>query len=174
MEILAQGKYFRMVVTDGWEHLQHMGFEGVVLLVPITNDGRLVLVEQHRVPVATSVIELPAGLVGDDEDKQGEDMETAARRELLEETGYEAEIVERVTEAYPSAGSANWSMHVYVCSKLQKTGPGGGDASEEISVHEVHLGEVHHWLDRQRQAGKAIDLKVYAGLYFAERAMRRT
>jgi ADP-ribose pyrophosphatase len=173
-QILAEGQYFRMVVTRGWEHLQHKGFEGVVLLVPITNDGRLVLVEQHRVPIGTSVIELPAGLVGDVDDNRGETMDMAARRELIEETGYDAEAIEEVTEAYPSAGAANWSMHVYVCSKLKQVGPGGGDATEDITVHEVHLGEVHTWLDRQRQAGKAIDLKVYAGLYFAERAMRRT
>lgn len=171
--ILAEGQYFRMVVDGGWEHLQHKGFDGVVLLVPITRDGKLVLVEQHRVPAGGAVVELPAGLVGDDADKAGEDMETAARRELLEETGYEAGQVELVTEAWPSAGSANWSMHVYVCTKLAKVGPGGGDASEDITVREVHLGEVHHWLDRQREAGKAIDLKVYAGLYFAERALRR-
>ncbi len=172
-EILAEGRYFRMVVDGGWEHLQHTGFDGVVLLVPITHDGKLVLVEQHRVPAGRSVIELPAGLVGDDDEKAGEALEIAARRELIEETGFDAERIELVTEAWPSAGSANWSMHVYVCTKLTRVGPGGGDETEEITVREVHLGEVHHWLDRQREAGKAIDLKVYAGLYFAERAMRR-
>ena len=49
---------------------------------------------------------------------------------------------------------------------LTRVGDGGGDASENIVVHEVPLADVEEWLEGQRRAGKGVDLKIWAGMYF--------
>ena len=62
----------------------------MVAIIAVTDEDKLLLVEQHRPPVNQTVLELPAGLVGDLSDHPMEDLEQAAQRELLEETGYRA------------------------------------------------------------------------------------
>ena len=76
-----KGRYLGIRETDGWEFATRTNASAVVILVPVTDDDELVLVEQYRVPVQCSVIELPAGLVGDQDDPD-ESLMTAARREL--------------------------------------------------------------------------------------------
>ena len=113
------------------------------------------------------VIELPAGLAGDAPGQAGEDLAQAARRELYEECGYEAGQLELLTEGPPSAGLSSEYISLFKATGLRQTGPGGGDASEAITVHKVPLAEVHAWLEARRGEGLMIDPKVYAGLYFA-------
>ncbi len=88
IEVLAEGKYLRFLSEGGWEYVIRPHSTGVVVIVAVTPARELILVEQHRVAVHASVIELPAGLVGDTSALRGEPLETAARRELIEETGY--------------------------------------------------------------------------------------
>jgi ADP-ribose pyrophosphatase len=142
---------------------------GIVAIVAVTDDGKLLLVEQYRPPVAKSVIELPAGLAGDEAGHEQEDLSAAARRELLEETGYEADEMEFLTEGTPSAGIADEIITLFRASGLKKTGKGEGDGSEQITLHEVAVNEVISWLEQKRQAGLLVDLKVYSGLYFVGR-----
>src|SRR5215217_1288754 len=87
---IAEGKRVRLVRRGDWEFVTRKKSSGIVAIVAVTDDYKLVLVEQYRPPVAKSVIELPAGLAGDEAGHEQEDLLTAARRELLEETGYEA------------------------------------------------------------------------------------
>src|SRR5690349_10920782 len=90
MRVVAQGRYLTFIDDAGWEYVTRPHISGVVVIVAVTADGRLVLVEQYRPAVKKKVIELPAGLVGDIVGQQGESMGTAAARELEEETGYRA------------------------------------------------------------------------------------
>ena len=90
-KILGEGDFIRLHSRDGWEFVSRKGVTGIVVIVPVTDDGRIVLVEQYRHAVQKAVIELPAGLVGDKPGQMHEDLPTAAHRELLEETGYEAQ-----------------------------------------------------------------------------------
>ena len=96
----------------------------------------------------------------------------AARRELLEETGYEARLMRALTCGPPSAGMSSEIVTFLLATGLSRTGRGGGDPTEEIEVHAVPLAEVPAWLEQRSDNGALVDPKVYAGLYFAERARR--
>ncbi len=167
-ETLATGRFLELVREGRWEYAHRVSARGAVVLVPVTDDDRLVLVEQYRVPVAASVIELPAGLVGDIVGEESESHLVAARRELLEETGYAAESLHALTSGPPSAGMASEIVSFYLARGLKRMGDGGGDGHEEIVVHVVPLADVGSWLARQqRERNVMVDPKVYAGLYFA-------
>ena len=168
VEILCDGKYIQLVRQDIWEFTRRKNVSGIVGIVAVTDDGKLVLVEQHRPPVGARVIELPAGLAGDDKEHVDEDLADAARRELLEETGYEARSVERVAAGAASAGMTNEVMTLFRATGLKKTGSGEGDGTEDITLHEVPLRDVRGWLAEQERRGRLVDLKVYTGLYFAQ------
>src|SRR5688572_2363354 len=137
--VLAEGKYLRLVREGHWEYAERTRASGAVVLVALTDDGRLLLTEQHRVPLARTVIELPAGLTGDDDGQEQEPAAQSARRELLEETGYEAREMKLLTSGPPTAGLANEIVSFFLAAGLTKTGAGGGTESEEIVVHEVLL-----------------------------------
>lgn len=165
---LHQGRFLELFELGGWEYVERVGASGVVVILAVTEAGELVLVEQYRIPVGAKVIELPAGLAGDLPDAHDEDFTEAARRELLEETGYEAESIEFLCEGPPSAGLTSEVQTLLRAKGLRKTGPGGGDESEDITVHTVPLGELKAWLAAAAERGCLIDPKIYAGLYFLD------
>lgn len=173
IDVLAEGRYFRFLRQGNWESIQPKCFSDVALIVPLLNDGRLLLIEQYRIPVAAPVIELPAGLVGDETHLRGESIETAARRELIEETGYEAASIDILSQGPPSPGSNSVVVTILLARDLRKVGPGGGDATEDIRVHEVALAEIDDWLTARQADGAVVDLKLYAGLYLLDAWRRR-
>ena len=163
--VMAEGKYLRLVRRGRWEFVERTNISGIVLIIAVTGDDRIVLTEQFRVPVGAPVIELPAGLAGDTADFQGEALVTAARRELLEETGYESEGMMHLVDTPTSAGAMNESVSFFLAEGLRKTGPGGGDDSEKIAVHEVQLSRIDEFLNDCLTRGLQVDAKVYSGLY---------
>ena len=169
VQTVADGKHIALVRKGTWEYAARKGVSGIVGIVAVTDDGMLVLVEQERPPVGARVVELPAGLAGDDAGHEGEDLAAAARRELLEETGYEARTIERLAAGAASAGMTDEVITLFLATGLTKTGTGGGDGSENITVHEVPLAGIADWLAAREREGRLIDLKVYGGLYFAAR-----
>ncbi len=164
-KVIFRGKYLNFLELDGWEFVERAGVGGVVAVVAMTEAGRLVLIEQHRVPVGQWVIELPAGLAADTETFKNETLAEAARRELWEETGYEAESIDFLTEGPLNPGISTHQLTVFRARGLRKTGPGGGDETENILVHEIALTEVPAWLELRRTQGIAVDPKVYAALF---------
>ena len=162
------GRYYKFIIDDGWEYIEPSGFDDVVVIIPVTNDDKLVLVEQYRVPAGGQVIELPAGLIGDLDEHDGEDILEAADRELIEETGYHASKMEIVADGPPSAGSNTLSVKMILATDLRKVGEGGGVAGESIKVHEVPLDEVRERLEGFIDQGFVVDLKIYGGVWFAE------
>jgi ADP-ribose pyrophosphatase len=169
-ELLGEGRFLRLLRQGRWEHVERMRASGVVTIVAITPDRRLILTEQFRPPVGRACIELPAGLAGDVAGQESEDLIAAARRELLEETGYTAERFERLAVGPSSAGLTNELITFYLARGLTKVGGGGGDGSEEIVVHEPPLSDLASWLARQVEAGKLVDYKIAAGLWMAAAA----
>lgn len=167
VNVLCDAKYMRLVKRGKWEYVTRKGVSGIVGIVAITVDGKLLLVEQPRPAVGRNVIEIPAGLAGDIAGQETEELAVAARRELLEETGYEAETMEYLAEGAASAGLTDEIITLFRADGLKKVGAGDGDGSEQITLHEIPMGHVEAWLDAQRRAGKRIDLKVYGALYFA-------
>ncbi|MCK4658154.1 MAG: NUDIX hydrolase [Phycisphaerae bacterium] len=167
-QVLAQGRHLRLVRRDGWEYAVRYTVGGIVAILAITDDDRLILTEQYRPPVRKAVIELPAGLAGDVQGEESETLATAAHRELLEETGYQAQQMVYLAEGPPSAGLSDEIITFFRAIGLQKVGAGGGVDHEKIKVHEVPLAEVNSYLETVAGQGLLIDPKVYTGLYFAK------
>ena len=92
-----RGRYLNLIERDHWEFVTRPNAHAVVVLIAVTDDDELVLVEQYRRPVDSRVVELPAGLVGDLGDPDEPVLE-AAGRELIEETGYEASSQEKIID----------------------------------------------------------------------------
>jgi len=160
------GRFLGLKERDRWEYAFRTNASGVVVLVPVTDAGELVLVEQYRIPVKNRVMELPAGLVGDNGDFE-EDFKTAAHRELIEETGYSATSLEELLTCPSTPGMANEMVTIYFASGLQRVGPGGGDGNEDITVHHVPLNSSIEWLEARMKEGIMLDPKIYAGLFWA-------
>jgi len=165
-KVAWEGKYIRAVVRGKWEYAERKNITGIVGMIPITGEGHIVLVEQFRPALDARVVELPAGLVGDIPGEEDEAMANAAQRELIEETGYRAGSMKRVFHGAASAGMCAEQITFFLATDLEKVGPGGGDASEDIIVHEVPRDELIDWLDRKAAAGLIIDVKIYSALYF--------
>jgi ADP-ribose pyrophosphatase len=163
---LWQGKFLEIVRRGRWEFVRRRGTTGVVGIVAVTDAGRLLLVEQYRPPVGRNAIELPAGLAGDVAGAEHEPLAEAARRELLEETGYDAREVTYLTEGVSSAGMTDETVTLFRASGLVKRRDAVGDASEQITLHEVPVGEVESWLRERVRGGAVVDLKIYAALRF--------
>ncbi len=165
--VLAEGSHVRLVEQAGWEWAERVGVAGVVAVVAVTADRRLVLTEQYRPPVGARVLDLPAGLAGDMVGFEDEPLLAAAQRELMEETGYESDDWELLTEGPCSPGMTNEMLVFYLARGVEQTGPGGGDAGEVIEVSVVCLERLHQRLEAKRGEGILVDPKVYAGAYFA-------
>jgi ADP-ribose pyrophosphatase len=160
------GRFLGLKERDRWEYAFRTNASGVVVLVPVTDAGELVLVEQYRIPVNSRVMELPAGLVGDNGDSQ-EAFKTAAQRELIEETGYRAASLEELLTSPSTPGMADEMITIYFASGLERVGPGGGDGNEDITVHHVPLESAVEWLQARQAGGVLLDPKIYAGLFWA-------
>jgi ADP-ribose pyrophosphatase len=160
-----EGRHLKVLVRGHWEFIERRNVTGIVCIVAVTDDRKLVLVEQYRPPVDARVVELPAGLVGDVPGQAHEPLEAAARRELLEETGYEAQRLEVLFEGAPSAGLSNEHITFFLATGLRKVASGGGDESEDIAVHEVPLEDLLSFLQRRGDAGAVVDAKILSPLY---------
>ena len=168
--VMACGRYMQLVERNGYEFADRINVSGVVVMAAVTDDNELVLTEQYREPHACRVIEMPAGLAGDLAGLEDEALEAAARRELLEETGYEAAEMRFLVAGPPSSGSTSEIVTVYLARGLRRVHAGGGDDSEDIQVHLAPLAGADQWLQAKAREGVLIDPKVYAGLYWAEAA----
>jgi ADP-ribose pyrophosphatase len=168
VETLYEGQWLRMCRRGRWEYAERTHAEGMaVIVIALTPDDRVLFVEQERVPVGARTIEMPAGLVGD---QPGEDtLEDAARRELEEETGWRAAEVDVLLVGPTSSGMSSEQVAFVRARGLEKVGAGGGDASEDITVHEVPRAEAPAWLMRRYAEGYALDMKLWAGLWMLER-----
>lgn len=159
-EIVWQGKYITAHKKGRWEYVSRpRGIRAAVILAVDEHD-HVLLVEQYRVPLGRRCIELPAGLVGDDDGAGGEEPLTAAMRELEEETGYRAERMEIIGEFYSSPGMVSESFTLVRAHGLVKVGEGGGTESEQITVHRVALSAIADAIALWREQTMAIDVRM--------------
>jgi ADP-ribose pyrophosphatase len=112
------------------------------------------------------VIELPAGLVGDEPGSESEGTMVAAGRELEEETGYRTESLEPLTEGPSSAGMSDETLHFVRARKITRVGTGGGTGDENITVHQVPVDQVPKFLASCQKRGARTDPKIFAALWF--------
>ena len=136
-EKIAEGRYLRLVKRGSWEYVERVNVADVAVLVPVTAANEIVLVEQYRIPVLATMIELPAGLVGDEDGFRGESLRDAANRELEEETGYRADCLTLLARSPTSGGLTSETVAFLHATGLARVGLGGGVAGEDIRVHVV-------------------------------------
>jgi ADP-ribose pyrophosphatase len=163
--VLGRGRYLTLIDDNGWEYVTRPHVTGIVVIVAITAERKLLLVEQWRPAVRNRVIELPAGLVGDVD--AHEPLQTAAARELVEETGFAAREMVPIGTGPIAVGVSDEMISFFQAVDLTRVGAGGGDATEEITVHEVPLSELRPFLAARAAEGLALDPKIYAGLFLA-------
>ncbi len=138
---LCRGKFLELARVGTWEFVERIRGRTPVGIVAMTAERRVILISQFRVPVGKVIVEIPAGLVGDSAGNEEEAWETAAKRELLEETGYSAERVEMLSEGPTSAGLTSECIMLVRATGLVKHGGPTPDGEEDITVHEVGLEE---------------------------------
>ena len=173
LKILGGGRYLRLLSRKGWEFVQRPNSSAVVVIVSVNRDGEAIFVEQYREAVQSSVIEWPAGLVGDEKGAEDEPLEAAAARELEEEAGYRPGSITNVFQGPTSSGMSDEITVFLIAEDLEKVGDGGGVGSESIIVHAIPEDRADGWLDEQIAAGKLVDPKVFVGLYFLNRSRRK-
>jgi ADP-ribose pyrophosphatase len=161
---LYKGKYLALVKEGRWEYADRVGATGAAIILAVTPEQKVLLVEQYRIPVHALTIELPAGITGDTGENESD--ADAAKRELLEETGWEASKMEALITGPASSGLTSETVTIFLATNLKRIHAGGGIENEKITVHEIPLKELDGWLARKRSEGCLIEPKLYAGLYF--------
>ena len=168
IETVYEGKWLRLKKRGRWEFAERTNAGGMaVIIVAATPEGNLLFVEQDRIPVEGKTIEMPAGLVGDID--AGESIELAAQRELLEETGWQADRIEVLLIGPTSSGMSNERDAFARATGLTRVHAGGGDSSEDIVVHEVPVADAPAWLAGKIAQGYELDAKLWAGLWLLDR-----
>ena len=167
METLYKGRFLNMMRVGSWEYCERVNNTGAVMVFACTPENKVLLVEEFRLPIGRRCLCFPAGLSGDE---GPESDAAAARRELLEETGYEAEEVQFLFRGPSSPGLTSESLSFFLARGLRRVAAGGGVEGENISVREVPLDNIDAWLAAQVEQGIALDPRIYTGLYFLKQA----
>ena len=155
-----EGRFITAVREGNWEYVRRSrGIRAAVILAE-TDAGESLLVEQDRIPIGRRCLELPAGLVGDDDENEIGNVEEAAARELEEETGYRAAHMQPLGEYYSSPGMVAESFTLVRASGLTRVGEGGGVEGEDIVVHHVPRADVVSFIEQKRDEGVGIDVRL--------------
>ena len=166
-ETLFETRWLGLYRIGHWDFARRPHADSCVGILALTPDDEVVLIEQFRIPVQRKVIEIPAGLVGDEEEFRGEPLIDTAARELLEETGYRAGTIVPLLDSPTSAGMTPEICHLFHASDLVQEHPGGGTGHEDIQVHLVPRRDLRAWLKTKQAAGYLIDFKIHAALWAA-------
>jgi ADP-ribose pyrophosphatase len=157
VQTMWAGKYISALKRGRWEYVSRTGSTNAVVILA-EHDGKVILIEQFRVPVGGRCLELPAGLVGDEDEHAT--VEGTAVKELEEETGFTAESIERLGQFHSSPGMVAESFTLVRARRVRKIGEGGGTEHEDITVHLVSREEIPAFIQSRRDAGSAIDVKL--------------
>ena len=162
-EVMWAGKFVRALRRGKWEYASRSNnINAVVILAEYK--GKVILIDQPRVGPDCRCVELPAGLVGDNDPNATP--ETTAIKELEEETGYTAERVERLGEFYASPGMLSESFTLVRAHGVRKIGEGGGDENEDINVHLVARADIPNFVEQKRAEGFGVDVKLLIFMNF--------
>ena len=158
-----EGKYVSVKRRGRWEFASRSGSTNAVVILA-EHEGKVILIEQYRVPVGRRCLELPAGLVGDED--ANATVEGTAVKELEEETGFTATEIERLGDFHSSPGMLAESFTLVRAHGVSRCGQGGGTEHEEIDVHLVAREDIPGFVDQRRAAGVAVDVKLLLFLGF--------
>ncbi len=168
-KVLWEGRHIRAVslayqdrkgVERLWEAVERVNSKSVVIIIPVTASGELILIKQYRPALDRFVVEFPAGLVDD-----GESPIAAARRELIEETGHITGQMEPLVSTALSSGIHGEPWHVFIAreavratsSELSEHRP---DDNEDIEVIKVPLATYKDAIKQMSENGSLVDLRV--------------
>lgn len=166
-QTLYEGQWLRLVRIGHWESCERTHGQGMaVIVIAVTPADEVLFVEQYRIPLGARTIEMPAGLVGDDHAQ--DTLVDAARRELIEETGWSPGKVDVLLIGPTSSGMSNERIAFVRALELVRVGDGGGVEGEDIIVHAVPRSEAPAWLMRKQAEGFELDLKLWAGLWMID------
>jgi 8-oxo-dGTP pyrophosphatase MutT (NUDIX family) len=172
---ICEGRFLRFVAvayvdssgaTREWEFFERVNCQGIVVIVPVTDDEEVLLIRQFRPPVNNYVVEFPAGL-----NDQGETLEEAARRELIEETGHSAKEMIFLAEGPLSSGASAETLTAYLAKGIEFIGIGERDETEEIEVLRIPVDDLFQKLSLFRTQGDYVDLKILGLLMLARRRL---
>jgi ADP-ribose pyrophosphatase len=159
---LMHVKRDRVRLPNGGESTrEYIVHPGAVVVIPVFDNGDLLLERQHRYPLHRDFIELPAGKID-----AGEDDLTCAQRELEEETGYTASEWRQVTTIYPCIGYSDERLAFYLARGLME-GNHGRDPDEFLEILRVPFGEAMDWV----RSGKICETKTVVGLFWLEKML---
>ncbi|MEM2766149.1 MAG: NUDIX hydrolase, partial [Candidatus Caldarchaeum sp.] len=157
-EVLFKGREFSvrrdLVESGGKQFYKDVVIHpGAVVIIPLEKDNSIYLIRQYRHAVGAELVELPAGTLED------ESPEACASRELVEETGFEAESFERLAEFYLAPGYSTELMHVYVAKGLRRSKPSPA-VDEQITLIKTSVKNAVEMILR----GEIRDAKTIASL----------
>lgn len=164
-EVVFHGKFIKIRrdqarVPDGGVHArEYVVHPGAAAMVPLFDDGRILVERQFRYPLRQVFTEIPAGKLD-----AGETSLQTARRELVEETGYRAEQWALLTRIHPAIGFADEFIDIFLCRELTQVGR-CLDAGEFMDIELVTLG----WLMDELRAGRLTDVKTQIAVQWLER-----
>jgi ADP-ribose pyrophosphatase len=171
-EKLFHGRIFDLVIEDveeqdGKIHKREIiSHPGGGVIIPLFDNGDLLLVRQYRYPHKKFVLEAPAGKL-----EPNEDPLDCAKRELIEETGYCAEKFVKLTAIYTTPGFCNEVLHIYLATGLNKSQNGQNldDGEQSLTIETLPLTRAIEMIIN----GEIIDSKTIAGIFLAERKIKR-
>lgn len=120
---------------------EHVLAGSAAIIVPVTNDNKFIMIQEPRTPIGKTILAFPAGML-----EEGEKEETAAVRELEEETGYYAKNIKKLRQVYPAVGYSDEKITIFLAQDLTKT-KRHLDETEDINVVEIEVAKVKEMLD---------------------------
>lgn len=157
---LLHVKEDRVALPDGRQATrEYIVHPGAVVVVPLLNNGDVIMERQFRYPLRRDLYELPAGKLD-----PGEDPLRCGQRELLEETGYIAAKWRFLATIHPCIGYSDESMSLYLAEELTP-GEHNRDGDEFLEIFTLSLDEALEWVRR----GRITDVKTVIGLFWAEK-----
>jgi ADP-ribose pyrophosphatase len=164
-DVIYSGKVFNIKVDQieyntGNKAIREVAeHPGGAVVVPVTNDGKIVMVTQHRFPVNEILLELPAGKLS-----IGEDPKLCAARELEEETGYKSDNVNELGSIYTTPGYSSEKLWIYLAKDLKSGNHNREEGEFGMEVFELTLKEVEEKIDN----GEIVDGKTICGIFLAK------
>lgn len=163
-EIVFRGKVFDVKVdeieyngTGNKAVRQTAVHPGGAVVVPVKDDGKIILITQYRYPHDNVIIELPAGKL-----EKGEDPQVCASRELTEETGYSSNKITKLGKIFTTPGFCDEVLHIYLAENLIPGDHAREEGEEGIEILELTINEI----DDKIRSGEIVDAKTICGITY--------
>ena len=161
--ILFHGKVFDLQVDEieydsGNKGIREVAVHnGGAVVVPVKDDGKIILVKQFRYPFQDFLLELPAGKL-----EKNEDPKKCATRELTEETGYSSDTIIKLGKIYTTPGFCTEVLHIYLAENLKSGNHNREEGEYGMEVYEFTLEEINEKI----RSGEIVDAKTISGIHF--------